>query len=343
MATVRYKCSVCKREIELPENKRGLEVIDKCIITLGCRGDLYRIDRNPDFVRGEYPLRVGGLTDWSARRVLYNHTQSVASREWRIVHDLGVAPSVQVLIDRAVLSGEDTELVPCAVRTLDATEQFETLDFSIEIVSANEILLTFTDPQSGFAQLIARSTAGRTFEETAAEPVEPFQLTNDTLLTIATLNDTIPTGASFNLDVVYTPPSSGSITQTYSVGSGLPLVTSPWNDFTTILIEGKRYKVRTIDMFIPEFSNGIIGNGSSFYFSQISGIGSPIGRSIAAREIFILLALSPYDNVDKVLNQLINVNRVNASNAELSFYHQDRELFAFDNIIISTFPEIREV
>lgn len=318
--------------------------MDRCIITLGCRGELYRIDKKLDFVRGEFPPRVSGLTDWSARRVLYNHEQSIPSREWRIVHNLGVAPSVQVLIDRAVLSDDTDENVPCVVRSDTETfEQFETLEFEVEIVSPNELILRFENPESGLAQLIARSTVGRVVETTPEEEAAPFQLTNDTLLTIATLNETIPSASPFNLDVVYTPPGGTSVTKTYSVGAGLPIVTSPWNDFATVLIEGKRYKVRTVDAFIPGFVNGTVGDGSSFYFNQISGIGSPVARSISPREIFILLALSPYDNVDKVRDRLVDVSRVTAANAELSFFHQDRELFVFNNIIISTFPQIREV
>ena len=81
----------------------------------------------------------------------------------------------------------------------------------------------------------------------------------------------------------------------------------------------------------------MLPDGSSFYFSQVDS------RAIQTREIIILLAQSPYANVDKITNQLIDVSTVNASNAELAFFHQDRELFAFTPIITSTFPQLREI
>lgn len=346
MAIIRFKCTVCKREIEIPENKNGLEVIDRCVITLGCRGSLYRIDRKQDFIRGEFPPSVGGLTDWSSRRALYNHEQTVQSTEWRIVHNMGVSPSVQVLIDRATLIDEETE-VPCQVRTdLETFEQIETLDFSVEIVSTNEIIIRFDSPESGLAQLIARSTAREVAITAVEEEEETFQLTNDSLLTIATLNTTIPTSISFDININYIPPGESlPITKTYTVGTGLPNVNSSWNDFNTVLIDGRQYKIRTFDTFISEFADGTIGDGSSFYFGNVSAtlLGSPISRLANPREIFILLALSPYANVDKVFNRVVDIQRVTALNAELSFFQQDNELFAFENILLSVFPPIREV
>lgn len=346
MAIIRFKCTVCKREVEIPENKNGLEIIDRCVITSGCRGSLYRIDRKQDFIRGEFPPSVAGLTDWSARRALYNHEQTVRSSEWRIVHNMGVSPSVQVLIDRAILIDEEAD-VPCEVRSdLETFEQIETLDFSVEIVSRNELIIRFENPESGFAQLIARSTAREVAVTAVEEEDATFQLTNNSLLTVATLNSTISSSISFDIDVNYIPPGETlPITKTYTVGTGLPNVNSPWNDFNNIIVDGRRYKVRTFDTFVSEFADGTIGDGSSFYFGNISAtmLGSPVSRLVNPREIFILLALSPYSNVDKVFNRIVDIQRVTASNAELAFFQQDNELFAFQNIITSVFPPIREV
>ncbi|KKL11760.1 hypothetical protein LCGC14_2542580, partial [marine sediment metagenome] len=36
MAIVVYKCDLCQRKIELAQNKEGLEVTGRCIITDGC-------------------------------------------------------------------------------------------------------------------------------------------------------------------------------------------------------------------------------------------------------------------------------------------------------------------
>lgn len=347
MAVIEYKCNVCKREIEIPENKQGLEVIQRCVITEGCRGELYRIGRKQDFIRGDFPNRVPGLTDYTPRRALYNHTQSVAARDWFITHNMGVVPSIQVLINSAAATAATDENIPCVARgDVDSYVQVETLDFTIEIVNANELILHFSDPQSGVAQLVARSTAPVVVTGTTVAAAETFQLTaTGSLLTVATLNEVIPEPNTIILEITYVSPDGATtIVQPYNITTSADAA-SPWNDFETILIQGKRYKVRTFDAYIPEMGNGVLPNGTSFYVSSldIQAAGSPPPRDIAPREVFILLGLSPYDNIDKIKDQVIDASSVTATNAELSFFLSDRELFAFDTVIDSTFPPIRQV
>ena len=69
MAIVVYNCDTCKREVELPQNKEGLEVIQRCIITAGCRGKLYQTDLKLNHIRGKLPDSVIGLVDWSQREI----------------------------------------------------------------------------------------------------------------------------------------------------------------------------------------------------------------------------------------------------------------------------------
>lgn len=341
MAIIRYKCTTCKREIEIPENKRGLEVINRCVITEDCRGTLYRIDRKQDFIRGEFPPRVPGLTDYTARRVLYNHTQAVAATEWFIEHNLGVAPSVQVLIDVAAESIEEFDDTPCALRATGGNfDQVETTDFTVTITGPNTLTITFTDPVSGLAQMIARSTAPTAVETSEVSEQASFQMTTGTLLTIATRDSSISSTSSIELDVVYTPPGEVTGVQATYVVPASTNTSSPWSDYSTIQIQGRNYTVRSFDAYIPEMVDGTIPDGSSFYFNQVND-GS--NRDILSREIVILLAQSPYDNVDKITDRIIDTSRVDATNAALSLFHQNRELYAFTSIISSTFPPIREV
>jgi len=349
MAVIDYKCTVCKREIEIPENKYGLEVVQRCTITEGCRGELYRIGRKQDYLRGDLPARVPGLTDYSARRALYNHTQSVAATDWFVNHNMGVVPSVQVLINSTAATSVDTDnTVSCALRgTTEAQTQIETTNFTIEIVDANNLIIHFPDPQSGLAQMIARSTSTGVVETTTTTAAEQFQLTaTGTLLTVATLNDVIPEPNSISLDITYKSPDGlTSLVQTYNIGT-LPSVDSPWDDYGTILIQGKRYKVRTFDALIPEMTDGTLPDGSSFYFSSLDtdSTGTPPGpRGLGAREVYVLLGLDPYTNIDKVKNQVIDASKITAANAELSLFVSGRELFAFDTVIDSTYPPIREI
>lgn len=346
MAVIEYKCTVCKREIEIPENEQGLELIQRCVITEGCRGELYRIGRKQDFLRGSLPSRVPGLVDYTPRRALFNYNQTVRARDWFITHNMGVVPSIQVLIDSAAATAVTESDVPCALRgDSEAQTQVETLDFTIEIVNGNELILHFESPQSGIAQLIARSTAKEVIETAAAE-TPTFQLTaTGSILTIATLNEIIPEPNNITLDITYLSPDGiTTVVHTYDIGTSAN-VASPWDDFETILIQGKRYKVRTFDAFIPEMADGTLPNGSSFYFSSldIDSSGSPPPRGIAAREVFTLLGLDPYADVDKVKDEVIDVSKITADNAELSLFITDREMFAFTPVIDSTFPVIREV
>ena len=107
MAVVVYKCNVCKREIELQRNKKGLESTNHCIITHGCRGELYQIDLFEDFIRGKFPDDVAGLDNWQQRKVLYNHSQTIERSTWNITHNMGTYPSVQVFVDRPIEGDED--------------------------------------------------------------------------------------------------------------------------------------------------------------------------------------------------------------------------------------------
>ncbi len=347
MAVIEYKCTVCKRQIEVLENTEGLEVIQRCIITEGCRGELYRVKRKQGMDRGSLPPRVPGLLDYTPRRALFNYTQSVQSREWFITHNMGVAPSVQVLIDKPFESTSTIEDIPCVFRGVsDAYEQVETTDFEIEILNANQIVIRFTDPQSGSAQLLARSTAFEVTEPATDAQVETFQMTSTgSLLSIATLNDVIPEPNDITIEITYRSPDAlTTVVQTYNIGTSAN-VDSPWDDYTTILIQGKRYKVRTFDVFIPEMADGTLPDGSSFYFSalDIQASGSPPPRDIEPREVFVLLGLNPYENVDKVKDEIIDTNNITIINAELSLFIADREMYAFDTVIDSTFPPIREV
>lgn len=342
MAIIRYKCTVCKREIDLTENQRGLEVMNRCIITDGCRGELYRIDRKQDFIRGEFPPRVPGLTDYTARRVLYNHFQTVATTQWFVEHNLGVAPAVEVLGDRAAENSEEFLDTPCVNRAEEGNfTQVEVTDFQVTITGPNTLTITFDNPESGQAQCIARSSAPVAAEEAAETAAETTQLTaTGSILTIATLNRTISENSSIDVDLVYTAPgATTSTTVTYTVPASTTSA-SPWDDFDTIQIAGKNYQVRSFDIFTSGMTDGTIPDGSSFYVGEIDDGGA---RDIESGEVLVLLALDPYATVDKVQDRIIDLSRVTATNAAVSLFTSDRELFAFTPVITSTFPPIREV
>lgn len=349
MSIIRFECTVCKREIELPEKRDGLEVISRCVITDGCRGFMNRIERKEDFIRGELPASVNGLSDWSQRKILYNHTQTIAATEWKIVHNLGVFPSVQVLVEKAIIIGDVTE-IPCESRgETGGSILVEDTPTGIEIVNRNEIIIRFDELQSGIAQLIARSSAPDIEEEIIEEESQTIQLTNTEVsdnpafeaeLTIATLNDKINPVLNVDVGIEYISPST-NVSHTYT-NIGSASVTSPWTDFREITIRGKIYTVRSFSALISEMRNGIIQNGSSFYFTSLTD-GTTTITDFQQDDMLILLAKDPYTNIDKILDSFIDVSDVDATNSELSFFYDTRELFAFRTLQRSVFPHIREV
>ena len=129
MSIVVYKCPVCDRTIDIVQNPKGLDTVGRCVITDGCRGKLYQLDFKQDFTRGRFPDAVAGLTDWTQRKVLYDHTQAVSDSVWLIQHDLGVFPSVQVYVN--IPSGNDivlTEVEPLSINIIDENNLSVTLD-----------------------------------------------------------------------------------------------------------------------------------------------------------------------------------------------------------------------
>ena len=325
MAIVVYKCSVCDREVELLQNPDGLETVGRCIITDGCRGNLYQIDVKQDFIRGKFPDAVTGLTDWTQRKIIYDHTQTVATSQWRVEHNLGVNPSVQSFGERP--SGDETILV-------------EIEPDSIEIVDENVLLLNFSRTESGTAQCIARSSRPVVetvrVEEVTTE-VAPFQITATSELSIATLDD------STNIDITisFTTPDERVVDVTYTVDDA-PALASPWSDTNKIYFHGKVYTIRSFNVISEvELTDGTVVDSSSFYFKNIdTGSGS---RTMTSEEVIVLLADDPYETYDKQVNTFVDPTLISSEQASFSFYYENGELFVYNNLIETVFPHIRQV
>lgn len=306
MAIIVYKCTVCDRELELAENPDGVEVVNQCIITNECRGTLYRIDRKEDFAVGAFPPDVSGLTNYIQRKVLFNHEQSIGEFEWTVVHNLGVNPTVQVIVDR-------TEEVDGVIEV--TREEIE--PNLIEIVDANTIRITFDRAETGLAQCIARSSApnkeAQAVETTlgiVTEDVEYFQLSNDGTLTIAVDDAAILYGSPPTADGLEGSPPVPITTVPISIwyindpesfdpfdatevvydATFPPVSSSPWNDADFVFVDGKRYTVRTISYGDPVNDEGV-PNGTTVFLQQ--------SRDGVAPNSVFLLALDPYTNVDK--------------------------------------------
>ena len=336
MSIVVYKCDVCKREVELERNIKGLENIQRCTITHGCRGKLYQTKVLPDFVRGRLPNQVAGLDDWRQRKVLYNHEQTIERQNWIIQHNLGTFPSVSVFIN---VPTED-----------DPNNQEEVVPVDTIIVNEDTIRLVFDKALSGLAQLVARQSDPdllRPFTglNIAVDELQQISFLGD--VAIATRISTVGEAAEIDLDVEYTTTTNALVSSSYTANDNDPETNSPWFDFNKVIIKGKTYTIRSFNGIIPEMGDETVASGSTFTFTGINdkqGSPTPVtSRAILQDEVLILFAQSPFDSIDKVTTQYIDVYDVITSDNNFAFVYDTGEFFADTEIIQEIYPPIRSV
>lgn len=339
MATITYQCNRCKRQISKLENQQGLTVYGKCIITEGCLGQLNTIGRNIDSIRETFPSEVIGLLDYSPRKALFTFKQNIPSKSWAIRHDLSTSPAVVVFV--ANTSGKLTQLDP--------------ENFTIAIVDPNNIILNFTQPLTGEAQCVARSTSVTTSTPTTSSM---FQVTNGGVLTMAVQqlivnsNSQVPnvdmTTATFTVQLTVTQPSQQPVQSVETIS--VPLNTaSPWENWPKILVrKRKNYLTRTKNIYdFSAFGGGgslnttNIANGTRVQFSRIQFPFSQY-RPIDSREMLVLLSNSPYAAIDKIRNKVIDLGEMLDSNINY-FVYNNGELFVDASNIEVSYPDTIQV
>ena len=300
MSVIRYKCTNCNREIELIEQPTGLETIGGCVITNRCRGRMYRLERLEDFAVGKFPSDVTGLTNYIKRNVLYDHTQAIADSVWLVEHDLGVNPSVQVLVNRE-------ELIDGVV----VKSRLEIEPQSITLIDKNNLTIRFDRPESGLAQVIARSSAFTQTVETIDPGITYLPVSQSNILTIGIDCESgqFPAGTTAGLQLVriyYLDQQTldetafeSAVYKDYEARS--PVSTSAWNDVSEIFVNGQIYTVMTIDIGDPVTDIGAPSAGTVLFQAGTSTSGFPYDQS---PNMVVLLSNPPHQNVDKNRNQL---------------------------------------
>lgn len=312
-----YQCDVCNRQIRLPKNKAGMEIMQRCIITENCLGKLRTTTTR---VSTEYvpaiPPSVDGVPDWVQRSVLYIHKQTIESNEWTIQHDLRANPSVQVFVSRIDANGKSTlvEITPTRVVVIDL----------------NTVRVELSRPESGLAQCIAyasQNTINPTFN-VAPPPESDVVVTNRSEITIATRVDT----PLINTTVRYI--NGAAVDVLYVNIDNVPSINSPWVNTSTVFVGGRTYYVRSFNVITTPtaptfFALGQITNGSRMLFSDFPS---------TMRENLILLGKPPYGSVDRVYDQFIDIGAINQTSPEL--YFSNGEVFASPSVIRETYPPI---
>jgi hypothetical protein len=283
-----------------------------------------------DYIRGSLADNVLGLDNWIQRKVVYNHTQGIDQEIWNIEHNMGVAPSVTVYVDRPIEGDENNK------ELMTPTE--------ITIVDENNIKLTFDRPWSGIAQLVnlqSDSNVNEVNTTTTVSETLPMQISSNGEITIATSISALGSAENMKIKVIYTNALGNEITLDY-LCDDQPNINSPWLDADTVVIRGKIYTVRSYTALTDDMTSGEINSGSTFRIESIntdadvSNTYQPINKN----EVLMLLSSSPYKIVDKIKDQFIDVTNVTDQLNVGSFYYNEGEFFASDQIVNSIYPPI---
>lgn len=330
MSIVLYRCGVCKREIELQRNITGIETPQRCKITSGCRGKLYQQKVLQDFVRGRLPDDVSGLDNWQQRKILYNHIQSIETQDWLIVHNLGTAPSVSVFVNRPTSEDPDNRIEITPTDTV--------------IVNADTIRLVFDRPEDGIAQLVGRASDPQLLQPFVREgttALKTLQTTVSGELTIVTRTSApVAEPAQISLRFTYITTDGVQVPVIYAADDQ-PALLSPWTGFDKVVVNGKVFTVRSLNIVVSQQASGIITNGSNV---RLTGVDTGSGfRDVVANELLILLANPPFDDVDKITTQYIDGASIVGDANPFAFFFDTGELIADETIFQSIHPPIRSI
>lgn len=320
-----YECNVCKRRIRVPTNRFGMDVMQRCSITAGCKGKLSRVTQPKDInSTPAFPAEVDGVSDWFQRKILFTHDQPIASSIWIVKHDLGNKPIVHVFVYTQV-NGEDVLVSqePQSVRTVDL----------------NTIEVFFAKPTSGLVQCVSLASENLT-NSTALTPASnsgsAVQITNDNSdLVIATLSSAPIVDVT--LSFTTTSANSPTVDILYSGIDSTAALDSPWSGVRRVMVNGRRYTVRTFNITLTEaaqvaFASGQISGGSPFRMTLI-------GDSVVKQhDVLILLARTPFSVVDRIYDQYIDPALVDTVDPEL--YWDASKGYSKPNVLRTTYPPI---
>ena len=300
MAVIRYRCTDCDRNIELIERPESLETIGRCIVTNKCTGTLYRVERLEDYAVGRFPEDVTGLTNWIQRNVVYDHTQAIADSIWTVTHNLGVNPSVQVIVDR-----EET------VDGVVTTSRIEIQPETVTIVDENTLTLTFDRPESGLAQIVARSTRATEIVEEADPGTTYLPVTVDGIMTLGidiasgqfpATSDTTCTVRLYFLDQEDLTETAleTAVFNDYEVSTVVDS-SSAWSDASEIFVNGNVYTIVTFDIGDPVNQINAPSAGAVLFNAGTTISGFPYDQ---APNTVVMLSSPPHLDADKNRNYI---------------------------------------
>jgi hypothetical protein len=322
-----YKCSICNRKIRVPTNKKGLDIINYCTITSGCKGKLNRVTLIKDI--NETPALTpaeNNVNDWFQRKTLYTHIQTVTSNIWNIPHNLNGKPNIHTFLNKMV--NNKKELV-------------SVLQPTTTIIDSNNIRLTFDRTESGLAQLVTLSSSNITNPllntTTSISSSNVLMSTSTGLISIGTLN----TDSIISIELTFIIAGHAPIVILYDGIDNIPSITSPWSDVNVCFLNGKSYTVRSLEIIshlhaINYFLTGQIPpQGCSFYISKVNNV-------IPAYNDIIMLGVKyPFTSVDKIYDNYVNFSAETSSSRGIIYSFG--QIYATPTTLKPVFPYITVV
>lgn len=350
MAVVVYQCDTCKRETYRQQNRKGLDVISRCIITNGCRGKLNLQEVKPSYAIGHSTPAVIGLVDWSARKVLFTFNQGFLKKTWEIHHNLNNQPSLSVFVYR------DPN---------DLTSLMKVEPETIEYTTNDVVTLTFKTACTGVVQCQARSASdGQNITTLIPKDITPtdanifstqrsFRITNgleNGEITIATRVGTVAISGfaptqPITLSLQFLSPVDLSeiavpINLTLRNVDNTPVDTnaSPWAGAKYATIHGRKYLLRSVNIHaLGNLSSLGIPQGAPCYF-KVNYLGND--RTLTEDEMLILTASSPYHSVDRNYSQVADLMQLTKDKATAYTSYVDQDILGNTSLLEEIFPSI---
>jgi len=339
MATIRYKCDSCLREIELLENKSGLTTLSNCIITENCRGTLFR-QRRTNRLRVDTKQNIinleENLLDRRERKIFFPFSKSIPSKRWVINHNLGSFPAVSVFVE---IDGGTN------IREADKSEYIR------KDINKNTLDILFDNNQTGKVHAVSRSISEQDIPQTTFLE-DSINISPNGTLTIAVLSKAfgnvstdIENPINVKFDVSLKEPNEEEVFCIEEFNGGSQ---SPWADYPAISFRKRRnYIVKVANLLdlkviqerydslkdIPELTefkfNGISYNGSSF-------------MPIRSKNAILLLSSPPYTKSDKIVDRIIDLGERNVQENGKKYIFSGGELLGLNDDIETVYPPIEE-
>ncbi len=309
MAIVQYHCDTCKRTIELPLNKQGLDTIGRCQITQDCRGTLIRDKVLSLHTSGKLPAPdKTGLEDYVPRRLFYKHTQTLMSKEWKIEHGLNAFPSISAFGPNG-----------------------ETGSFSASYDDANTVTLYFASANIGVAHCVAMSSSHSRVVATETKKTDQ-KITYGTSLAIASVEE----GPLIVRLRMSTPIKQTGITFdiTLHVASNNH-TDSPWKYVKRMYDNGKLFFVYSVDVS-NIFTHEQVTDGYSVEILEVIHHGN-IPADLSS--VYFLLAKEPYTSVDRLYDSFVPLKVLSAD----SIYLSNNSLYVSREVVSSVYPYLKIV